>query len=67
MFSPGSRYMGTIYGDGGDGNGARGAEEGRRFSEGTIGTALGSARSLKVRGGRGNGESAFTLPLSKPR
>ncbi|XAO27548.1 hypothetical protein I312_106404 [Cryptococcus bacillisporus CA1280] len=67
MFSPGSRYMGTIYGDGGDGNGARGAEEGRRFSEGTIGTALGSARSLKMRDGRGNGERAPALPLSKRR
>lgn len=67
MFSPGSRYMGTIYGDGGDGNGATRAEERRRFSEGTIGTALGSARSLKMRDGRGNGERAPTLPLSKRR
>ncbi|KAE8542746.1 hypothetical protein D1P53_000808 [Cryptococcus gattii VGV] len=67
MFSPGSRYTGTIYGNRGDGNGARGAEEGRRFSEGTIGTALGSARSLKMRDGRGNGEHAPTLPLSKRR
>ncbi|ADV25399.1 Hypothetical protein CGB_M0220W [Cryptococcus gattii WM276] len=67
IFSPGSRYMGTIYGHGGDGNSARGAEEGRRFSEGTMGTALGSARSLKMRDGRGNGERAPTLPLSKRR
>lgn len=67
MFSPGSRYMGTIYRDGGDGNGARGAGEGRSFSEGTIGTALGSARSLKMRDGRENGERAPTLPLSKRR
>ena len=69
MFSPGSRYMGTIYGDGGDEDGARGGGEGRRFSESTIGTALGSARSLKTRDGRGrwSGESAPALPTPKPR
>lgn len=69
MFSPGSRYMGTIYGDGGHGDRARGGGEGRRFSEGTIGATLGSARSLKTGDGRArwSGESAPPLPTPKPR